>query len=245
MFTVIIPARYGSTRLPGKPLADIAGKTMVQRVYERALSSDANDVVIATDDERVMAAAAGFGAKCLMTRVDHESGTDRLQEAALALGLTDSDIVVNVQGDEPLIPPENINQVYANIVANNTAIATLSVAINDVEEYNDLNAVKVVSATDGTALYFSRAAIPFVRDTPAQLPSALSAQRHVGIYAYKVSLLNQFVNWPASPLELSERLEQLRAMENGEKIHVAVAAIDPPAGVDTEADLLRLRALLA
>ena len=118
-------------------------------------------------------------------------------------------------------------------------------AINDVEEYNDLNAVKVVSATDGTALYFSRAAIPFVRDTPAQLPSALSAQRHVGIYAYKVSLLNQFVNWPASPLELSERLEQLRAMENGEKIHVAVAAIDPPAGVDTEADLLRLRALLA
>lgn len=245
MFTVIIPARYGSTRLPGKPLADIAGKTMIERVYERALSSKAAQVVIATDDERVRQAAEAFGGKCLMTRVDHESGTDRLQEAAAQLGLSEHDVVVNVQGDEPLIPPENINQVYDNIVASNAAIATLSVAITDVEEYLNPNAVKVVAAADGTALYFSRAAIPFVRDMPSQLPAALSAQRHVGIYAYKVSLLNQFVHWPPSPLELTERLEQLRALEHGAKIHVAPAQVEPPAGVDTEADLLRLRSLLA
>lgn len=243
MFTVIIPARYASSRLPGKPLADIAGKSMIQRVYEQAQKSDASQVVVATDDARIADAVAAFGGRCVMTKAEHESGTDRLQQAALILGLTDTDIVVNVQGDEPLIPPENINQVYRNIVLSQTAIATLSVAIDSLEEFADPNAVKVVRSLNGIALYFSRAAIPFRRDISAASVTS-TAQRHIGIYAYRVALLNQFIQWPASALEQIEKLEQLRAMENGAQIHVETAAVPPPAGVDTEADLIRVRSLL-
>ncbi len=240
MFTVIIPARYASSRLPGKPLADIAGKTMIQRVYEQSLKSEASNVVIATDDERIVESANSFGAPVLLTKADHESGTDRLQEAATLLGLSRHDIVVNVQGDEPLIPPENINQVYRNIVNSNAAIATLSVAIQQLEEFKDPNAVKVVTSDKGIALYFSRSPIPYVRDKDS-LPTAMAAQRHIGIYAYKVSLLNDFITWPASSLELTERLEQLRAMQNGQQIHVEQAEVHPPAGVDTPEDLQRIQ----
>ena len=239
MFTVIIPARYASSRLPGKPLADIAGKPMVQHVYEQAQQSEARQVVIATDDQRIQQAAAGFGAHCILTRADHKTGTDRLHEAALQLGLQADAVVVNVQGDEPLIPPDNINQVYRNIIASGADIATLSVPISSDEEYTDPNAVKVVAAHNGAALYFSRAPIPYKREGMLA-PAAFTPQRHVGLYAYKVSLLEQFVSWPPGELEQAEKLEQLRALQQGATIHVAVAAVKPPAGVDTPADLARL-----
>ncbi|MEH6607668.1 MAG: 3-deoxy-manno-octulosonate cytidylyltransferase [Pseudomonadales bacterium] len=246
-YTVIIPARYASSRLPGKPLADIAGKTMIQRVYEQACLSAASRVVIATDDQRVADACASFEAELCMTRVDHESGTDRLYEAASRLGLVDDHIVVNVQGDEPLIPPQIIDQVASNLAkADYAGMATLSVAITELEEFSDPNAVKVVSSESGNALYFSRAPIPWPRDESAAgsvaMPVHMQAQRHIGIYAYRVSFLRSFVSWPPSALEQTEKLEQLRAMSNGVSIHIAQAVLAPPPGVDTQEDLERVRA---
>jgi 3-deoxy-manno-octulosonate cytidylyltransferase (CMP-KDO synthetase) len=243
-FSVIIPARFASSRLPGKPLADIAGKTMIERVYEQALKSDCSQVVVATDDKRVEQACVGFSAPVCMTASDHESGTDRLHEAALKLELADDHIVVNVQGDEPLIPPALINQVAQNLASNDKAgMATLSISINDMEEFLNPNAVKVVASDNGQALYFSRAPIPWPRDNVDELPSYYKAQRHIGIYAYRVSFLKQFVNWPISCLEQTEKLEQLRAMSNGVVIHVAQACEMPPAGIDTQQDLDRVREL--
>ena len=243
-FSVIIPARFASSRLPGKPLADIAGKTMIERVYEQALKSDCGQVVIATDDQRVEQACVEFSGPVCMTAFDHESGTDRLHEAALKLGLADEHIVVNVQGDEPLIPPALINQVAQNLASNeNAGMATLSISIDDMEEFLNPNAVKVVASDSGQALYFSRAPIPWPRDNVDELPPYYKAQRHIGIYAYRVSFLKQFVTWPISCLEQTEKLEQLRAMSNGVVIHVAQACEVPPAGIDTQHDLDRVRKL--
>jgi 3-deoxy-manno-octulosonate cytidylyltransferase (CMP-KDO synthetase) len=249
-FTVVIPARFGSTRLPGKPLADIGGKPMVQRVYEQACRSDAERVVIATDDERIVAAARGFEADTCLTRADHPSGTDRIEEVACKLQLPDTAIVVNVQGDEPLIPPAVINQVAANLAGNKQAgMATLSEPLRSAAELFNPNIVKVVADTQQLALYFSRAPIPWARDEfaggqPAP-GAAVSGARHLGIYAYRVAFLHQFVQWPPAALEQLESLEQLRALAHGVRIHIESACAEVPPGVDTEADLAHVRGLLA
>ncbi|WP_299179028.1 3-deoxy-manno-octulosonate cytidylyltransferase [uncultured Neptuniibacter sp.] len=250
-FSVIIPARYASTRFPGKPLADLQGKPMVQHVYERACESEADRVLIATDDERIAEVAQQFGAEVCMTSSDHPSGTDRLQQVVSDLGYYADDIVVNVQGDEPLVPARIINQVAHNLIAEPEAsISTLSEPINDIESLLNPNVVKVVNDTRGMALYFSRAPIPWPRNSfsaeqgQSVMPEGYSWQRHIGIYAYRVKLLNDFVKWPPAPIEETECLEQLRAMWNGARIHVAEADEQPPAGVDTPEDLERLRAFL-
>lgn len=248
-YSVVIPARHGSTRLPGKPLLDIAGKPMVQHVWERALLSTAESVIIATDDERIYDAAASFGAEVCMTSPEHPSGTDRLQEVAASKGFADDHIIVNVQGDEPLIPPGAIEQVATNLAAAGDAgIATLCEPLATVEELLNPNVVKVVISATGLALYFSRAPIPWPREAyePAgfALPADFEWQRHIGIYAYRTGFLHQYVGWPPAPLETVEQLEQLRALYNGIAIHVAVACEPVPAGVDTEADLDAIRDLL-
>ncbi len=246
-YKVVIPARYGSTRLAGKPLLDIAGKPMVQRVWEQACKSSAGEVVIATDDERIRSEAVKFGARVCMTSPDHPSGTDRLQQVAVESGWDDQHIVVNVQGDEPLIPPAVIDQVAANLANNPQAgIATLREEISSAADLVDPNAVKVVCDLRGMALYFSRATVPWPRDAFAADRSAMPASgnwfRHIGIYAYRCAFLHQYVNWPPAPLETVECLEQLRALYNGVDIHVATASEPVPGGVDTEADLEAVRA---
>lgn len=246
-FTVVIPARFGSSRLPGKPLADIAGKPMIERVYACAAQSLASRVVVATDDERIVSAVQSFGGDVCLTAADHESGTDRLQEVAQQLGLADDEIVVNVQGDEPLIPAAVINQVAHNLAAHSEAsCATLAEPIESVDDAFNPNVVKVVANQQGLALYFSRAPIPWAREayqqSPVQAVAAL-AQRHIGIYAYRVALLREFVGWPLAELEATEKLEQLRILANGRQIHVAAACEAVPGGVDTAEDLERVRAL--
>ncbi|MCR8921892.1 3-deoxy-manno-octulosonate cytidylyltransferase [Dasania sp. GY-MA-18] len=253
-FSIIIPARYASTRLPGKPLLDIAGKPMIQHVYERAEQSQAQRVIIATDDQRIADAAKGFGAEVAMTKASHESGTDRLQEVAAQLQLPDEHILVNVQGDEPLIPAAVINQVANNLSDNSFAsMATLIERIADAETVFNPNAVKVVINKQGQVLYFSRAPMPWCRDLWAQfndnnkpaLPEGSSYYRHIGIYAYRVNFLHDFVQWPMSMLEQTEKLEQLRAMENGVAIHAQEAVQAIPTGIDTAADLAKVRAIFA
>ena len=239
-FIVVIPARYASSRLPGKPLRDIKGKTMIQRVWQQACKSSAARVVIATDDQRIEEAATAFGAEVCMTRDDHISGTDRLQEVAKTLGLADDQIIVNVQGDEPLIPPEVIDQVATNLAKSSTAgVATLCEPLSSVVDFVNPNTVKVVSDVTGNALYFSRAPIPFPRDKSLGSDNSLpeDARRHIGIYAYKVASINQFVGWDMAPLEQLESLEQLRFLHNNVAIHVADACAPVPGGVDTEDDL--------
>lgn len=247
-FRVIIPARYASTRLPGKPLLDINGKTMLQRVHEQASKSGAKEVIIATDDSRIEDAANAMGARVIMTSNQHESGTDRLQEVVSKLGLADDDIVVNVQGDEPLIPPQVIDQVASNLATSGAAIATLSEIVDDPDLVFDPNIVKVVTDVNGHALYFSRAPIPWCRATyqagRGELPTVMRVQRHIGIYAYRVSLLHDFVQWGPCALEKTESLEQLRAMWHGARIHVQTALQTPPPGVDTPEDLERVRRYL-
>ena len=250
-FTIVIPARYASTRFPGKPLADIAGKPMIQHVYERSISSTAKRVVIATDDPRIATAAKNFGAQVCMTRADHPTGTDRLQEVVAQLGLGDDELVVNVQGDEPMIPASIINQVAENLSAQALAsIATLSEPISDLDVLLNPNTVKVLTDINGLALYFSRAPVPWPREAfsqqqPAQMPQGFAWQRHIGIYAYRAALLNKYVNWSPAAVEQTECLEQLRAMWYGERIHVATALETPPAGIDTPEDLERLLANMA
>ena len=248
-FTVVIPARYASSRLPGKPLQDIAGKPMIQHVWEQAGKSSARQVVVATDDARIVEACRGFGAEVLLTRGDHNSGTDRLAEVAAVLGLAPDAIVVNVQGDEPLIPPAIIDQVAANLAANpQAAIATLAEPIDDVAALFNPNVVKVVSDRNGLALTFSRAPLPWARDAFAVsrelLPANVPYRRHIGIYAYRAQFLHDFVAWGPCWLEDTECLEQLRALWHGVRIHVADALQTPPAGVDTQEDLERVRRLL-
>lgn len=249
VFTVVIPARYASSRLPGKPLQDIAGKPMIQHVWEQARKSSAQQVVVATDDARIVEACRSFGAQVLLTRLDHNSGTDRLAEVAAALGLAPDAIVVNVQGDEPLIPPAIIDQVAANLAANpQAAIATLAEPIDEVEALFNPNVVKVVSDRNGLALTFSRAPLPWARNAFAvsreQLPADVPYRRHIGIYAYRAQFLHDFVAWGPCWLEDTECLEQLRALWHGVRIHVADALQAPPAGVDTQDDLERVRRLL-
>lgn len=248
-FIVVIPARLRSTRLPGKPLLPIAGKPMVQHVWEQARKSGATRVVIATDDASIVDACQAFGAEVLLTRADHESGTDRLAEVAAQLGLTADAIVVNVQGDEPLIPPVIIDQVAANLAAHPEAgIATLAEPIPDPATVFNPNAVKVVSNRRGLALTFSRAPLPWARDTFAhgrqQLPEGVPYRRHIGMYAYRVGFLQDFVNWGPCWLEQVEALEQLRALWHGVGIHVEDAIEAPAVGVDTPEDLERVRRLL-
>lgn len=249
-FYVVIPARYASTRLPGKPLKDIGGKPMIQHVYERACQSRASKVIVATDDQRIVEAVEAFGGNVCMTSDRHQSGTDRLQEVAAIYDLTPEDIVVNVQGDEPLIPPAVINQVAENLArAKSASVATLSEPLDTVEAFLDPNIVKVVSDEANLALYFSRAPVPWPRDhfshNQNTLPEGFLPQRHIGIYAYRVALLNRFVTWDMAPLEAIECLEQLRVLWKGERIHVAPAVAEVPGGVDTEADLARVRQRLA
>ncbi len=240
-FVVVIPARYASTRLPAKPLLDIAGKPMLQHVYERALQSDASDVVIATDDARVQQAALSFTDRVCMTRESHQSGTDRIQEVASQLGLADEAVIVNVQGDEPLIPPQAINQVAQNLLAHPAAgIASLFETITRPAEFNNPNIVKVVTDLEGYAHYFSRSPIPCHRDGAA--PGSVLGKRHIGIYAYRVATLNRYVTWEQGPLEMAERLEQLRAMGHGVRIHMQEATVSMPGGVDTPEDLEAVRA---
>jgi 3-deoxy-manno-octulosonate cytidylyltransferase (CMP-KDO synthetase) len=242
-FLVVIPARLGSTRLPRKPLADIGGKPMVVRVAERAKQSLAQSVVVATDSAEIEAACNAHQIECLLTSPDHPTGTDRLAQVAQLLKLPASTLVVNVQGDEPLIPPELINQV-AQTLASNTqcAISTIAVPISDPSEIENPNVVKVVLNHAGEALYFSRAPIPFVRD--AQSAQKIEHLRHLGIYAYRADFLQAYAKLEPAPPEQAEALEQLRALWNGYRIAVHIASEAPPAGVDTPEDLERIRRLL-
>lgn len=248
-YTIVIPARYGSSRLPGKPLLDIHGKSMVQRVWEQAQQSTAERVIIATDDERIADASQAFGAQVCMTSGAHTSGTDRLQEVAEKLHFLPDTIVVNVQGDEPLIPPQVIDQVAANLAGNaHAGIATLCEQIHSVADLVNPNIAKVVCNAQGLALYFSRAPVPYPRDAfsrdSSSMPTAGIWWRHIGIYAYRTAFLHQFVTWPTAPQEQLECLEQLRALHNGVAIHVTPACQPVPAGVDTQIDLDHVRDLV-
>ncbi|HEU0229355.1 MAG TPA: 3-deoxy-manno-octulosonate cytidylyltransferase [Burkholderiaceae bacterium] len=249
-FIAIIPARAASTRLPGKPLLDIAGKPMVVRTAEQASRSLASRVVVATDSSDIQAAVRHHGFEALLTRTQHPTGTDRLAEAAEALALTDDTIVVNVQGDEPLIDPAQINAV-ANLLGDNpeAAIATCAAPITDAQALFNPNAVKVVRDHRGRALYFSRAPIPWARDALADgerhLAAGLPALHHIGLYAYRAGFLKRFPSLPVGSLETFESLEQLRALENGYVIMVGLTDSPPAAGVDTEADLTRVRQVFA
>lgn len=243
-FCVIIPARMSSTRLPGKPLADIHGRPMLAWVHDCAKASGAERIIVAVDDASLHAAAERFGAHAVLTRDDHESGTDRLAEVVKQLGLAEDQIVVNLQGDEPLMHPELLRQVAGLLAAQKEAVmATLMVPIVDAHEFKDPSAVKVVASATGKALYFSRSPIPFYREGLPESGSVLG-YRHLGIYAYRAGFLQRFTAAPMADLERAEKLEQLRALAMGESIAVAVAEMTPHAGVDTPADLERVRALL-
>jgi 3-deoxy-manno-octulosonate cytidylyltransferase (CMP-KDO synthetase) len=243
-FRVVIPARYASQRLPGKPLLDIVGKPMIQHVYERACESGAASVIIATDDDRIADAATGFRGEVCMTAADHASGTDRIAEVAQTMNWPDATVVVNLQGDEPLMPPALLSQVAATLEAHpDAAAATLAVELDRSEQLFDPNTVKVVRDRRGLALYFSRATIPWKRDLFAADTETANGDwlrgiyRHLGIYAYRAGFLARYAELPVSPLEQMESLEQLRILWNGENIAVDVAQQLPPAGVDTREDL--------
>lgn len=249
-FKVAIPARYASTRLPGKPLRPIHGRIMLEHVWDKAVASGADEVVIATDDERIGEAARAFGARVCMTAPHHPSGTDRLAELVDALGWADETIVVNLQGDEPLMPPALLRQVAEDLETHPQAgIATVCSRIVGNHEVFDPNVVKVVTDVRGYALYFSRAPVPWHRDGFSAgrraLPADIPWQRHAGLYAYRAAVLRRYPGLPSCPLEQAESLEQLRALWNGIRIHVRETPEPPPQGVDTEADLRRVEELLA
>lgn len=256
-FTVLVPARLGSTRLPNKPLADIAGLPMVVHVARRAALSGAQRVVVAADDERILQSCAAHGVQAVLTRSDHASGSDRLAEACVLLGLDGDDVVVNVQGDEPLIDPALVRR-CAELLAErrDCVMSTAAHAISDYADYLNPNVVKVVLDAAGRALYFSRAPIAWWRDGPVldarsttggprSLLATPAPLRHVGLYGYRAGFLRRFPELPASPLEQTEALEQLRVLWHGERIAVHVSESSPGAGVDTPADLARVRALFA
>lgn len=246
-FTVIIPSRYGSTRLPGKPLVDLCGKPMVQRVWEQAVKSGATKVIIATDDLRVKNSAEEFGAEVFLTDKEHHSGTDRLAEVCAKQHLDNDEIIVNVQGDEPLIPPQIISQVAKLLSTDQDAqVATLSAPLNSFEDASNPNVVKVVSDNQLNALYFSRSMIPYDRDGMIQSVNELSKSlfRHIGIYAYRAGFLQLYTQLPQSSLEKLEKLEQLRVLQAGYQIKVEIAAEIPDAGVDTQEDVNRIIRLL-
>ena len=246
-FIVVIPARYASTRFPGKPLIDLNGKPMVVRVAERASLSSAKQVLVATDDARIAAACDEHGVAHVMTRNDHPTGTDRLSEVAASLNLPDDAVVVNVQGDEPLIPSNVIDRVAAVLEANpNAAIATLCHPIHEVADVINPNVVKCVISEVGEAMYFSRAPIPFARDAwrdgVDSVPDGLPMYRHIGLYAYRAGFLRRFPKLSIPALEAYEALEQLRALAHGFRIAVAVVQQALPSGIDTPEDYERLKA---
>jgi 3-deoxy-manno-octulosonate cytidylyltransferase (CMP-KDO synthetase) len=247
MFHVIIPARFAASRLPGKPLLDIGGRPLIQWVWQCAEASGAASVIIATDDARIRDAAQRFGAECVLTSTEHASGTDRIAEVVRTKGYADDDIVVNLQGDEPMMPAAVVRQVADALrVRPQADIATAAAPILSLAEFLDPNCVKALRALDGQALYFSRAAVPWPRDAVSEgRPTGFAgAWRHIGIYAYRVRSLLQFASWPPTPLEECERLEQLRALEHGMRIHLVALSEAPPAGIDTPEDLERVRAQL-
>lgn len=261
-FTVIIPARFASTRLPGKPLADIAGKPMIQHVWEKAQQSGASRVIVATDNQAVAEAVTAFGGEVCMTSEKHSSGTERLAEVVEKMQLADDEVIVNIQGDEPLIPPVIVKQVADNLVNYAVNMATLAVKIHDLDELFNPNAVKVLMDKLGYVIYFSRAPIPWNRDqfttiekitsdkiTMLASPTINLAEqgyfRHIGIYAYRAGFIRQYVQWQPTLLEQIESLEQLRVLYNGEKIHCAEALESPAVGVDTAEDLAKVRCILA
>lgn len=250
-FIVVVPARYESSRLPGKVLADIQGKPMIQWVVEKAQASGAEKVIVATDNDKVAAVVEGFGGEVCRTREDHQSGTERLAEVVEKYQFSPEQVIVNVQGDEPFIPADNIAQVASNLSGQSLArMATLAVHIHDAEEAFNPNAVKVLTDKNGHALYFSRATIPYDRNRFLAAGQASEIGdfylRHIGIYAYRAGFINEYVKWPASDLEKIESLEQLRVLWQGEKIHVAVAQSRTPVeGVDTPEDLEKAREFAA
>ncbi len=236
-FVVVIPARYASERLPGKPLREINGKPMIEHVYQRGLESDAKEVVIATDDVRVADAAEEFGATVCMTGDQHRSGTERIAEVANIMNWSDDTIVVNLQGDEPAMPPSLINQCAALLDNLTIDVSTLASPLASQEDFDNPNVVKVVLNSEDDAIYFSRAAIPYPRSEDDSRKAMDSALHHHGIYGYRCGILRQLVNAEPSPLELAEQLEQLRALSLGMRIRVGRPAIRPGKGVDTEDDL--------
>jgi 3-deoxy-manno-octulosonate cytidylyltransferase (CMP-KDO synthetase) len=253
-FHVIIPARLNSTRLPGKVLLDIAGKPMIQHAYERAMESGAEHVVIATDDEKVADVAENFGAHVCMTGDSHQSGTERLAEAAASLGYEDDEIIVCLQADEPMMPPALIRQLAVNLEEHDhVKVATLATKLKSAEELLNPNIVKVVLNYRNYAMYFSRAPIPWDRDQfspiqsihPEKLQLLDAYYRHIGMYAYRAGFLETYTNWPSSLNERLESLEQLRILWNGYKIHVGITDVSIPVGVDTQADLDRVNQLLS
>lgn len=247
-FVVAIPARYASTRLPGKPLSRIAGEPMIVHVARRAFAAGAREVVVATDDDRIAEALAGQPVVVCMTRADHASGSDRLAECVEQRGWSDDTVVVNLQGDEPLAPPSGIRAVAAALVDNGAPMATLATPVASAEELFNPNCVKVVVAGE-LALYFSRAPLPWARDDFAvsreRLPPDVPFLRHIGIYAYRAGFLRRYTSLARTPLETAESLEQLRVLEHGHRIAVRLAPEAFPAGVDTPEDLARVNALLA
>ncbi|MFP3014274.1 MAG: 3-deoxy-manno-octulosonate cytidylyltransferase [Arsenophonus sp.] len=243
MFIVIIPARFASNRLPGKLLSDIHGKPMIIRVMERALMSDTIRVIVATDHKSVFDVVKAANGEVCMTSINHQSGTERLSEVIEKYKFSDELIIVNLQGDEPLVPPEIINQLANNLITNNVEIATLAAPITNPNEVFNSSIVKVVTDKQSNALYFSRASIPWERTrfniTKTEIGS--NFLRHIGIYAYRAGFIRRYKKWPISPLEKIEMLEQLRVLWNGEKIHVSQAVKIPPPGVDNQDDLEAIR----
>lgn len=241
-FHVAIPARYASTRFPGKPLVELAGRTMLEHVWRCAVASGADSVAVATDDRRIAQVAEGFGATACLTRADHASGTDRLAELVSRMGWAASDIVVNLQGDEPLTPPRILEQAATDLVSRpDAAVATLATPLTAADDPSDPDLVKVVTDAEGFALYFSRAAIPYARGGRSETPLL----RHVGIYAYRVGFLQTFTELSPAPPEVTESLEQLRALWHGYRIHVAMAEALPGPGVDSPDDVAVVAARLA
>lgn len=243
-FVIVIPARYGSTRLPGKPLIDIQGKPMVLHVMERAREAGADRVIVATDHIEILQVIKSAGGEACFTSSEHSSGTERLAEVIEKYRFSDTDIIVNVQGDEPMIPPIIIDQVAKNLANTCLGIATLAAPITNKVDLMNPNVVKVVVNALGHALYFSRAPIPWKRDGLMTEEKNRTALRHIGIYAYRVDFVRRYINWGKSPLEEIEKLEQLRVLWHGEKIHVDIVKKIPPQGIDTPEDLEKIRKIL-
>ncbi len=238
-FSVIIPARYASSRLPAKMLKEINGKSLIEHTYSNAIKSDASRVIIATDDERIKTVAEGFGAEVCMTNDSHTSGTSRIAEAVSFLNFQNDDVIVNLQGDEPMMSPSAINQVASNLVSSGMSVATLCETINTEDAYFDENCVKVVYNSRGRAMYFSRSPVPAFRD--GQNINLDLCFRHIGLYAYRVNFLKNYSNMPISRLETAEKLEQLTFLMEGFDIHVDVAFASTGYGVDTESDLIKVK----
>jgi 3-deoxy-manno-octulosonate cytidylyltransferase (CMP-KDO synthetase) len=238
-FSVIIPARYASSRLPAKMLKEINGKSLIEHTYSNAIKSNASRVIIATDNERIKIVAEGFGAEVCMTNDSHTSGTSRIAEAVSFLNFQNDDVIVNLQGDEPMMSPRAINQVASNLVSSGMSVATLCETINTEDAYFDENCVKVVYNSRGRAMYFSRSPVPAFRD--GQNINLDLCFRHIGLYAYRVNFLKNYSNMPISRLETAEKLEQLTFLMEGFDIHVDVSFASTGYGVDTESDLIKVK----